>query len=78
MSENTRLIVKCLTIALLTAVIIVHYARACFCDACPNRYAIWRRGERQLCRECKNIENAQARRFRRRRALPWRIWRRTA
>ena len=78
MSEDTRLIVKCVIVLLLTAAVLVYYARACYCDACPNRYAIWIRGPFQFCRECKNIEDRQVRRFRPRRSIFDRIRRRAA
>lgn len=78
MTDNTRLIVKCVIVAIVTTAVLVCYARACYCDACPNGYAIWLRGERQLCRECKNIEDRHARRFRPRRSIFDRIRRRAA
>jgi hypothetical protein len=74
---NVRFFITAALIMLGTISVLVSYARACYCDACPNGYAIWLRGERQLCRECKNIEDRHARRFRRR-SLLGRIWRRAA
>jgi hypothetical protein len=51
--------------------IVVAFARECYCDTCPNGFAIWMRGEKQLCRECKKIHDRNAHRFHYRRPL-WR------
>jgi hypothetical protein len=79
MSDNTQLIVKCLAIALLTALVFVLFARECYCDSCPNGFAIWLRGPRQLCRQCKKIEDRRTRSLRRPRlAILRRHWRNVA
>lgn len=62
---NTRFFATALLIVLATAWILISYARRCYCDSCPNGYALWLRGNRQLCRECKSIHDRNALR-------PWR------
>jgi hypothetical protein len=87
MSPTTWLILKCVLIVLITALVLVRYARACECEICGNSYAVYRRrpypGEAiDLCRHhAKRFDQAsrfhQTRLFARRPNLhvvrsPWR------
>ena len=69
---NARFFLIAAVFMLSTIAILVLYARECYCETCPNRFAIWMRDEKQLCRSCKNAHDRHARRFRRRRSVPWR------
>jgi hypothetical protein len=70
--SNFRFFVIAALLLFLVGAVLFAWTRECYCDTCPNRFAIWMRGEKQLCRECKNAHDRHARRFRRKRGLPWR------
>lgn len=78
MTENTRLIVKCVIVAIVTAIVLVRYAKACGCDQCDRLFAIWTRFNLQMCRRCKSEQDRHVRRFRPRRSIFDRIRRRAA
>lgn len=62
---NARFIAIAILILLATAWILIRYARACRCDSCKDPYAIFGRGDLQLCRQCKVVYD----RYHRRRAV---------
>jgi hypothetical protein len=72
---NTHLVVICILLIALDAGLVFAFVRECHCDACTARYAIWQRGERQLCRSCKAMHDRHAHRIGRRRSLLRRIFR---
>jgi hypothetical protein len=52
--SDTELIAKCVLIVLVTAYVLVRYAREIKCDDCMAPYAIWTRAERQVCTDCRD------------------------
>jgi hypothetical protein len=52
---NAQFFAIAILILLSTAWILIRYARACRCDSCKESYAIFQRGELQLCRQCKIV-----------------------
>ena len=83
MNEDMRLIVKCALIVLLTALVLVSYARACQCEICGSPYGIYRRvpypeEPMDLCRHHARLYR-RSRRFQRHRFAALRgLWRNAA
>jgi hypothetical protein len=65
--SNTELILKCALIVLITAYVLVRFARACECEVCGAEYAVYRRRPRDprepidLCRHHARLYDQAAR-----------------
>jgi ribosomal protein S14 len=66
MSPSAWLIAKCALIVILTALILVRFARACECEICGGEYAVYRRKyfdgtQLDLCRRHARLYDQAAR-----------------
>ena len=78
MTDNTRLIVKCVLIAILTAIVLLRYARMLRCSWCRDPYGIFQTNAGDLCWSCAGVYDRAHQKAQRKRSLLRRIWRSAA
>jgi hypothetical protein len=76
---TARFFAIAILIIVATLWILASYARLILCAWCQSPYAIYPRAPGDLCRSCSRVYDTQMHRAgRRRRPLPWRLWRRAS